>query len=248
MTKFVIYSYNGAGASIRYLSSYLDNAVIATRHTIPDLHNKILINYGASYLTLSWKSSWFNSPTDIAKAINKIKAFRFFEQHDVACPPWTLNSSIVKNWLEQGKTVYVRETASGSEGHGIRLLNHPMNTIPYGEFYAQAINHDDEYRVHVVRGKVISVGKKYKKEPNANPYIRNMDNGWAFHLHVSAPESVKKLGKRAVNALNMDFGAADIGHIRATDAAFVFEVNSAPTMSSPTASAYAEAFSDSVGH
>jgi glutathione synthase/RimK-type ligase-like ATP-grasp enzyme len=243
MKKAVIYSYNGAGASMRFLSQYLGDAPIINRHTLASIGDRVLINYGASYLDQrGWHRNWLNHPAKIANAINKLVAFNLFNQCGVAHPRWTRDRDEATRWLREGNPILARETATGSEGKGITPLINRQDSVPYVEFYSQFLGHDDEYRVHVVKSKVVSIGLKYKKMMNANSWIRNMDNGWAFHLGVDAPDSVCKIGQQAVDALGMDFGAADIGYIRRVDKPYVFEVNSAPTMSQGTARAYANAF------
>ena len=241
--KFVIYSYNGAGASMRYLSNYLDSAPILSRYTIPNLSDTILINYGASYLSTPWNASWFNDPIKITNAVYKLRSFALFSNNGIPTLRWTRERQEAQAWLQQGKTIFARQTELGSEGEGISIHQPSQSTnLPSADFYSESLEHDHEYRVHVVRGKVISCGRKYKKESNASPWIRNMKNGWAFYLNVDAPAVVKKIGKNAVVALGLDFGAADIGYKINNNEARVFEVNSAPTMSQNTAFQYATAF------
>ena len=242
--KFAIYSYNGAGASMKYLSHYLDDAPILSRHSALDLSNTILINYGASYLTIPWNSSWFNEPRKINNAVYKLRSFALFADHGIPFPRLTQDCRVAQDWLQQGKTIFARQTASGAEGEGI-IICHPDNrntSLPSAEFYSEALGHNHEYRVHVVCGQVISCGQKYQRQADASPWIRNMKNGWIFLLDVQAPAVVKEMGRQAVVALGLDFGAADIGYKIADNKAWVFEVNSAPTMSQKTAAHYATAF------
>lgn len=245
MSEFVIYSYNGAGQSMRWLSAHLGNAPIVTRrhpNWQEHLNTKILVNYGASYLQGPWDISWFNDPQAIKRAVDKLRTFEYLRAADVRYPDYTTTPDVVRAWLLDGSTVYARATATGSEGRGINILSERHANIPPAAFYSRAINHDEEYRVHVVRGRVITTGRKYAKEYNANRFIRNMKNGWAFRLHITAPPSVDDAGLRAVNALRLDFGAADVAYRHADNAAIVLEVNTAPTMAESTARCYAQAF------
>ena len=243
MKKAVIYSYNGAGASMRHLSRFLDDAPILTRHNLSEteLRNKVLINYGASYLTV-WSPGWLNPPDKIKNAVDKLLTFELCNRNNVPITVFTHSTETVKNWLQDGKQVYVRATSTGSEGHGISILNNRQQPIPSAAFYSQALNHNDEYRVHVVNSQIVSIGCKYKKEPKANKWIRNMDNGWAFRLNIEAPVAVRQAGLQAVIAIGLDFGAADVAYCQEENKAYVLEVNSAPTMSETTALAYGNAF------
>jgi glutathione synthase/RimK-type ligase-like ATP-grasp enzyme len=249
MRKAVIYSYNGAGASMRHLSRFLDDAPILTRQnfTETELRDKVLINYGANYLTV-WSSGWLNHPDKIRNAVDKLRTFDLCVRNNVPIPVFTHSKTVVKEWLQQGKQVYARATSTGSKGHGISILNTPHQSIPDAAFYSQALNHTYEYRVHVVNAQIISIGRKYAKESNANKWIRNMDNGWAFYLHVDAPIPVQQAGLQGVIATGLDFGAADVAYDRVENKAYVLEVNSAPTMSESTALRYAEAFRTYLGH
>jgi hypothetical protein len=94
-----------------------------------------------------------------------------------------------------------------------------------------------EYRVHSFRGEVIRVQHKRRKRGiEQDGAIRSLANGWVFcKVHqddwCTLPEGLLDLGNRAVSALGLDFGAADIIQDK-HGKLYVLEVNTAPGLTS----------------
>lgn len=103
-----------------------------------------------------------------------------------------------------------------------------------------------EWRFHIVGGKSIQRQLKVPSEElKAKPwkFFRNRSTGWVFTRQTESLSKIpelRDLAKKAVTALNYDFGAVDLvetgeGNI------FLLEVNKAPGLDELSASKYAEA-------
>lgn len=116
----------------------------------------------------------------------------------------------------------------------------------HADYYVQKVNVAREFRVHILDGKSIRVGMKVHREnfPNPHPWIRAYDAGWKLSYgddcQNAIPRGVRDLAKKAVAALELDFGAVDIGV--GTGGPWVFEVNKAPGLEGRTVEVYADQF------
>ena len=131
------------------------------------------------------------------------------------------------------------------------VLVHPSadGRIPHAPLYTKYIKKADEYRVHVFGGKVLDVQQKRKRQcvdnADVNYQVRNARNGWVFcRGGVAAHERVIDAGVRAVAALDLDFGAADVGWNARNESATVYEVNTAPGVEGSTLEAYRTALTE----
>jgi hypothetical protein len=103
------------------------------------------------------------------------------------------------------------------------------------DYYTQLVPKRNEYRVWAFRGKALATYEKILTYPAKNGRRRrsrevwNWANGYGYEfVHPdSASGELKTMGAKAVEALDLDFGAADI--ILGTDGKYyVLEVNTAP--------------------
>jgi glutathione synthase/RimK-type ligase-like ATP-grasp enzyme len=72
-----------------------------------------------------------------------------------------------------------------------------------------------------------------------HPLIRSWDNGWKIS-YTGVTQDVRDIAHSAVAALELDFGAVDIGRTRSGDV-IVLEVNRAPGVEGSTLDAYVKA-------
>jgi len=110
------------------------------------------------------------------------------------------------------------------------------------DFFTQYIPTDREFRVHVVGSEVIRVQGKYLDfSGEAQPWVRNFATGYRFRQpRRRLRQDRLDMSVAAVKALGLDFGAVDL--LLAEDGnCFVLEVNTAPSCSPLTLSAYAVA-------
>jgi hypothetical protein len=112
-----------------------------------------------------------------------------------------------------------------------------------GDYYVPKLPVVDEYRIHSFNGRSIRLIHK-EPGPHAHPWIRSHELGWVFsqigEWKTTLPKGVRYLAHAAVKALELDFGAVDIGVLDG-GGLVVFEVNTAPGLTGSTPVAYATA-------
>lgn len=230
---------NGANS----LRASLGNAARRARlDTIPRQYrlvinwgNSVPVQHGASCVVL-------NKPSAISNAANKVNAFRLFEQHNISCPPWSESMPD----LTDGKWM-ARTTITGHSGAGIVVMRNEEDKVE-APLYTKYIPKKEEYRLHVVDGKVIFVQQKRKQsnmeQTSDEKLIRSHANGWVYCTSdVEVTDEAQELAIAAVKALGLDFGAVDMIKGKDDGSMYVLEVNTAPGLASPTLlDAYTKAF------
>ncbi|MNJ09659.1 hypothetical protein D3C77_38070 [compost metagenome] len=104
----------------------------------------------------------------------------------------------------------------------------------------------EEYRIHVFNGEVVDVQRKARKkdvpDDQVNWKVRNLANGFIFARGEEAlgnvPQDVLDQAVKAVAALGLDFGAADVVYNDKQGKAYCLEVNTAPGLSGSTLDGY----------
>lgn len=140
---------------------------------------------------------------------------------------------------------------------GDDLLQAP--TAP--DYFSKKLNLVEEYRIHSFDGRSIRAGRKVLRDgfvtgnpgaapapgtqigPNqaASPWIRSFDGGWRINYDgFESSRAMRELAAAACTALNLVFGAVDIGLTRAGQLV-VLEVNRAPGLEGGSIQAYASA-------
>lgn len=216
----------------------------------------VIINWGKS--ERRFEGEYLNSPEAVTVASNKLLAARAFSEAEVPQPGWTTDREEAQGWLEDGPVVE-RRLLRASAGRGIRVTSRvelgaqadeagaEVPRIGQAPLYTRYMKKADEYRVHVFRGRVLDIQQKRKRQEVDNDdvdyQIRNAHNGWVYcREDVDCPPTVTEAAVAAVEALGLDFGAADIGYNRHHDNPFVFEVNTAPGLEGTTLDRYYYAF------
>ena len=120
------------------------------------------------------------------------------------------------------------------------------DAVLLGVFNVGIVTGKREFRVHTFNGNFYVTEKKRmaveRRPENFNKYIRNHSNGWVFCREMEpVPEEVLSQAEEAVNALNLVFGAVDVGW-HPEHGVCVYEVNTAPGCDNETALWYATNF------
>lgn len=176
----------------------------------------------------------------------KGKALQFacFNAAGVSCPEWTLYRSVAEEWIKAGDVVVCRTLTRASEGRGI-VIAETVDQIVYAPLYTKYFKKKEEYRVHVLDGKVIDVQQKRKRrgaENDTNGRIRNLANGYVFCRDgIQERAGLNDLAVAAVAALNYKLGAVDVAYNVKRDKLIVLEVNACPGMAGQTLDNYADA-------
>ncbi len=116
------------------------------------------------------------------------------------------------------------------------------------DYYIPYIPTSREYRIHVVRDKVIRIQGKYLDFPDqAVSHIRNYEHGYRFRTpNVRLKPDRLEAAITSVKSLGLDFGAVDL--IIADDGNYyILEVNTAPSCSRRTGKEYIMEFSNILG-
>lgn len=125
-------------------------------------------------------------------------------------------------------------------------------TLTRPAYYVRRVDSVREFRIHVFKvsnspARYVSIRAGIKvPDPThsaPHPWIRTLGQGWMFDYGAVCQEhitrTIRDAAKRAVAALQYDFGAVDVG-VLANGEPIVFEVNSAPGLANEhTAAAYA---------
>ncbi len=120
-----------------------------------------------------------------------------------------------------------------AQGKDIRLVLEPWQLDALAEtsdFFVPYLSSVSEWRVWVYRKRHLGSYRKALVDPSAMRRVgRNYKNGFRFEKveRQEVPESLKELARRAIAALQLDFGAVDV--LETAPGEFVvLEVNTAP--------------------
>jgi glutathione synthase/RimK-type ligase-like ATP-grasp enzyme len=240
--RYFIYPYNEKSESVKLLKHELGAKVIKLqnsryRRRIDD----VIINWG--------NSSPFNPSINCnsATATNKLKTFKILKQEGVSIPEFGETTGWAIQKLAQGKTVFARTRLNGHSGQGIVEFK-DGDDVPAAPLYVEYVPKKKEYRVHVFDDNIIHIQEKRLKNGQAAHKIRSHDNGYVFATQdVDPPQMVLDESVKAVKALGLLFGAADVIWNEKQRKAFVLEINSAPGLCSTTARKYSDAFKAKYG-
>lgn len=234
MTRIRIYPYRQGSRSAKALADATGGKVLKLENSKYRFRTgDTVINWGASECPFPC----LNRPEATRIAGNKLTAFRVLQQRGVPIPRFAERTDGV-TW--EGATV-VRHLLRGHSGEGIEMVEHGQE-LPRAPLYVEYIKKQQEYRLHVFKGTIIASQRKARDRDNPNPnwQVRNHKNGFIFVREgVNPPECVRTAAVGAVEALGLDFGAADVVFNERANAAFVLEVNCAPGLEGQTIDDYA---------
>jgi glutathione synthase/RimK-type ligase-like ATP-grasp enzyme len=250
-----LYAYNNASASAKALAEAL--GIWRIKHDGEILKSDLVINWGASKIKRRLDlEEMFNEPHAVARAVNKLQAFKCLDGH-VPIPEWTEEQEVALKWLREGATVVCRTKLNGHSGQGLELMPngdpdfHPEIDWVEAPLYTKYIPKKEEYRLHVFRDRVFFVQRKARNkgvpDDQVNWKVRNHANGFVFaHIGVDVPDVAKESAITAVRALGLDFGAVDMIWNQKEDKYYVIEVNTACGLEGTTLEKYVEVFKEFV--
>jgi glutathione synthase/RimK-type ligase-like ATP-grasp enzyme len=238
--RLKVYPYKLASKSAKELARGLRvKRIIPNGKFKPNL-NTTVINWGSSKAHFT-STRMLNQPNAVACAANKLTTFTKMKQAGVSVVEFTTSRTIAENWLMGGHKVVCRHLLSSHSGRGIEVTREGEH-LPHAPLYTKYTKKNKEYRVHLFKGEVIDLIEKRKRAGvmDANPLIRNLDNGWVFcRDNVYASPEVSVQARKAIVALGLDFGAVDI--IERNGKVWVLEVNCAPGLVGTTLQSYINA-------
>lgn len=241
MVKTYLFPYNRHSRSAKDLARALN--VRRIRHygsRFRGSPRKTVVNWGASGAPGSINGcKVINPPELVAICTDKL---RFFQAVEGMCstPKWTTDANMARQWVSAGKMVMARTILNGRGGDGIVKITEESGMVD-APLYTKYVSKRDEYRVHVINGRVIDVQRKALRHGAQNPdfSIRSHENGFVFvRKNVHAPECVLAESLKAMDAVGLDFGAVDVIYNERKDKAYVLEINTAPGLQGSTVETY----------
>ena len=217
----------------------------------------LVVNWGSTQGPLWWDGKILNPPEKVAKAIDKLECLKLLTEAKVPCLLYTPEVDVAARWLQEDGRVIARTLLRSHSGNGIVVVEAGQE-IPRAPLYTRYYAKTHEYRVHVFNGRVVDfVQKKASHDQEVNRLVRTHSNGWVFahegiQGNAETIEAIKSTAVRAVQALELDFGAVDIlaklkkplepEGLRALRSCKVAEINTAPGLeNTATIEAYAQA-------
>ena len=187
-----------------------------------------------------------NSAKAIERASNKLESLLIMAEADINVPTPFENFDDALD--EYGYPLLGRQIHH-TRGLDINLiLQRRDDKRNPSDYYIPYIPTNREYRIHVVRDKVISVQGKYLDFPEkAVPHIRNYEHGYRFRTpSLRLKPDRLEAAIKAVSSLGLDFGAVDL-IIDDYGVYNILEVNTAPSCSRKTGLAYVMEFANLLG-
>lgn len=170
--------------------------------------------------------------------MDKLGQYQYFQNKGISSFEFTTNRQAAQEWVNAGAVVFARKTLVGSQGAGIVICSRKAGdvaTVPPAAVYTKYIPKKREFRVHVFKGRCVSIVEKRKKqdfEGESDSRVRNLANGYVFCQTVElTPALRQKIEDAALKSRKLtrsDFVGVDVGYNQANDNVFVIEVNSAP--------------------
>lgn len=238
-----VYPYKQGSRSAKAIAHGLGGKVIKLEGSVYKWkEGDVLINWGSSNVMdpLTLFKPMLNDIILVKDATNKLTAFQRMQDRGVSIPDFAASIGDIQ-W--SGLTV-VRHKLTGHSGEGIEIHEHTTQ-LPEAPLYVKYVKKSNEYRVHIIGETIVAIQRKARDTTNPNPNwrIRNHDNGFIFvRQGFETPESVKTQAHKAIQALNLDFGAVDVIWNEKKQRAFVLEVNTAPGLEGQTIRDYVEGF------
>lgn len=194
-----------------------------------------VLNWGKGYDS---QPNLINNAEKVRVAYDKKQALLTMrDAGNVSMPHIASNAEEAFRMVSEGKRI-VGRTDHHRSGSGLFICR---NTADVTQSVSRGATHwlefvdvAKEFRVHVFDGKVIKTSEKI----GGRGEIRTHRNGWTFRnptVSFEERQPLRKQARRAVKALGLDFGAVDVG-LTSDGIAYVFEVNTAPGLTSQTSS------------
>ena len=249
MSEIKILPYSRHSASAKLLAEALGCVRLRPENsTYSYTPGDIVILWGKPPTPYRWarENNVVNRYYAVCDALNKLRTFHILSQKGVSIPEYTVDIDEAKKMAETGPVV-CRKTLTGSEGEGIVIAETPDQVVPAG-LYTKYIKKRYEFRVHVGRTSsttftTIDLTRKALKNGHQPHKVRNTANGYVFVRNgVVAPDQVIQEAYKAIDALDLDFGAVDVIWNEHHQRAYVLEVNTAPGIEGTTVNKYAEYF------
>lgn len=222
-----------------------------------DADKLVVVNWGSSHLP-GWKHGrLLNHPDSVRGAIHKTRCLETLKKAEIPHLDFTTNPKVAKTWAGEGRVI-ARTLLTSHSGNGIVVVEQG-GEVPNAPLYTRYYPKTHEFRVHVVRDKVVDfVQKKARTGSEPNRTVRTHNNGWVYaheDIVLSAADriAIDDACVNTVSALGLDFGAVDVlvrlrkGSNRKMLDFKIAEVNTAPGLeNTQTIDAYSNSLKELV--
>lgn len=247
-----IYPYNPRSHSARMLSKALGQRIKHKGSHFKGSTKKVVINWGANEIKNEevYKCTIINMPEQVEDAANKLTFFESMDGSNLTPDYFTTKDDAAK-WLKGKKqcAVVCRTMLRGHSGNGI-VIAKKVGELVEAPLYVKYIKKEDEYRVHVMGGKVIDIQRKARRrdvlDEDVDWEVRVHHNGFIYAREGLAEktyiEVLENAAKETVLTMELDFGAVDILWNAKGKRCYVLEVNTAPGLEGTTLERYVTEF------
>lgn len=186
----------------------------------------------------------------LEKPINKVDEYKRFVTKGVPTVSVATADGNRVNAQEYLDAGYVARSKVHQGGHDLLFKTGTL------DYWSKKLVLKREYRIHSFAGRSIRAGEKVVRDgftlledetqwkPDANlahPWIRSFDGGWRIKYDgFTSTAKMRALAHKAVAALDLTFGAVDIGE-NSLGQLIVLEVNTAPGLEGGSIQAYIRA-------
>lgn len=237
-------AYNAGSRSARALADALGGRVLRTQGSrFQPRRGDCVITWGGGGSVHSGRCRTFNG-AGLNTATNKLSCFNILSAAGVSIPRFWINQAEIP---DDAFPIVCRTVLNGHSGAGIVIAN-ARDELVRAPLYVEYKKKQDEYRIHVLGGEVISVQRKALRQGEGRPAepdfrVRNLANGFVFvRGDVNPPEAVLEQARQSIIATGLDFGAVDVIWNERERRAYVLEINTAPGLEGQTVEDYAAAF------
>ncbi len=208
---------------------------IASALSLPDT---VLIRWGSS-LNPERDEEFervINSSEAIQNATDKLRSLELMSEAGLNVPAWSEDPNELVE--EYGYPILGRKLRH-ARGSDIQFCLQKRDHRRPRDFYTVYIPTNREYRVHVVGSEAVRVQAKYLDFPEQKKaWIRNYESGYRFrNPRLRMHRRRLQAAISAVSALGLDFGAVDL-IVGDDNETYILEVNTAPSCSPLTGTAY----------
>ncbi|HRP36186.1 MAG TPA: hypothetical protein PLS50_00065 [Candidatus Dojkabacteria bacterium] len=256
MAKMYLFAYNPGSNGADELAKALDIKKIKHENSkFKGNNKKVVINWGSSEISNPeiHKCTILNPPDKVKIASNKLAFFKDVSGKDgVVVPDWTTDPKTAIDWVTKGSIVCARTILNSHSANGLVLMkkDDPKSLVD-APLYTRYVPKKDEFRVHVIKGKVVDVQRKALRNGwleehggEINYRVRNLANGFIYmRQNIVVPKKVEAQALAVMKVIGLDFGAVDVIYNEKNDIAYTLEVNSAPGLEGTTIDNYVKGLS-----
>lgn len=196
--------------------------------------NSVIIRWGTRESIVAENSVIYNKAAAIANATDKLVSRKLFVEKGVNAPR-------LLNHVDDYKDgIIIARPFIHSKGRNFVVINNKKELEYHwrtGWYYSEFIDKVREFRVHVGHSKVLALMEKHNPNNGNIAWNRAVNDSEPFTRIKQSEADEQKLlpvmieAIKAVNALGLDMGGADV-ILDNNGVAYVLEVNTAPTLNS----------------